>query len=151
MYLCPTYRTLYPMLTCSSNINSLIETIKNAESLRYAFWLSVVLLILVSLFKYFISKESKKRDWGEFILEFPIDVCLVVITIIITGFMKGENFDVGIMLVIISLIISFVCCMLRRESIRRSYDEGQKIRSWLLGFANIILASVWIFYIYSNL
>lgn len=86
------------MLTCSLNLNSLIEAIKNAESLRYAFWLSVALLILVSLFKYFISKESKKRDWGEFILEFPIDVCLVVITIIITGFMKGENFDVGIML-----------------------------------------------------
>ena len=45
----------------------------------------VFLLLIISLLKYSIAKECEKRDWGNFVLELPIDVCLVVITIIITG------------------------------------------------------------------
>ena len=67
------------------------ESLKNPATLLYAFWLSVFLLLLVSLLKYFLSKECERKDWGFLLLEFPIDVCLVVITIIITGFMRGES------------------------------------------------------------
>lgn len=96
------------------------ETMKHPDTLAYAFWLSVSLLVLVSLLKYFISKESERKDWGYFILEFPIDVCLVVITIIITGYMKNENMPLGIIFVILSLIISIFCCIMRRFSLKYS-------------------------------
>ena len=44
------------------------ESLKHPETLAYSFWLSVFLLVLVSLLKYFVSKESDKRDWGNFVL-----------------------------------------------------------------------------------
>lgn len=94
-------------------MEKIIEAIKHSESLSYAFWLSVFLLLLVSLLKYFISKESEKSDWGNLVLEFPIDVCLVLITIVITGFMKGENMSLGIILVIATLVVSIFCCIFR--------------------------------------
>ena len=95
-----------------------IESLKKSDTLAYAFWLSVGLLVLISLLKYFISKDCEKKDWGNFILEFPIDVCLVVITIIITGFMKEPNLSFGIILVVASLIVSILCCIFRRASIK---------------------------------
>lgn len=93
------------------------ESLKNPATLLYAFWLSVFLLLLVSLLKYFLSKECERKDWGFLLLEFPIDVCLVVITIIITGFMRGENLGFGALLVIMSLIISVFCCILRGSTV----------------------------------
>ena len=89
-----------------SIIENFVESLKQSDTLAYAFWLSVGLLVLISLLKYFISKDCEKKDWGNFILEFPIDVCLVVITIIITGYMKDANLSYGVILVIMSLIIS---------------------------------------------
>lgn len=111
--------------------NIIWETLQNPETLAYAFWLSVCLLVLISLLKYFLSKECERKDWGHYILEFPIDVCSVVITIIITGFMK-ENSSVGIFLVVISLVVSIICCICRRVAIKHSYAENLNYKSYLL-------------------
>lgn len=127
------------------------ETMKHPDTLAYAFWLSVSLLVLVSLLKYFISKESERKDWGYFILEFPIDVCLVVITIIITGYMKNENMPLGIIFVILSLIISIFCCIMRRFSLKYSYDEEYLKRCYACGMLDILTAAIWIFYVYSQI
>ncbi|WP_347296873.1 hypothetical protein, partial [uncultured Bacteroides sp.] len=104
------------------------EALKNPDSLFYAFWLSVALLVFMSLLKYLVSKESERKDWGLLALELPIDLCLVVITVIITGFMKEPNFALGIVLVVISLVVSIICYHFRQCSIRHSYDEkGLKV------------------------
>lgn len=132
-------------------VNKFWESLKHPDTLAYSFWLSVLLLVLVSLLKYFVSKESDKRDWGNFVLEFPIDVCLVVITIIITGYMREENMPLGIIFVILSLIISIACCMFRRFSLKYSYNENYTKRSYLWGFLDILAASAWIFFIYSQI
>lgn len=107
--------------------SNFIESLRNPDSLSYAFWLSVSLLLLISLLKYFMAKNSGRKDWGNFILELPIDVCLVVITIIITGYMRGTNLAIGVLLVVLSLIESVICCIFRRNSIKHSYEEGRKI------------------------
>lgn len=132
-------------------MEKLIEAIKHSESLSYAFWLSVFLLLLISLLKYFISKESEKSDWGFLILEFPIDVCLVVITIIITGYMKGENMPLGIILVIMTLVISIFCCILRRCSMNYSYMDGNLIKTLLFGFFDVLCAIIWVCFVYSKI
>lgn len=44
------------------------ESLKNPATLLYAFWLSVFLLLLVSLLKYFLSKECERKDWGFLLL-----------------------------------------------------------------------------------
>lgn len=128
-----------------------IEAIRNSESLSYAFWLSVFLLLLVSLLKYFVSKESEKSDWGNLVLEFPIDVCLVVITIVITGFMKGENMPLGIILVIVTLVVSKFCCIFRRCSMSYSYMDGKLTKTLLFGLLDVALAVVWVWLVYSKI
>lgn len=130
------------------NIDNLLITLKNPDTLSYAFWLSVFLLIVISLLKYFMAKDCEKKDWGNFILEFPIDVCLVLITIIITGYMQGTYFALGMLLVIVSLIISIVCCILRRESIKYSFEENTKLKMFFFGFLDILISSAWISTVY---
>lgn len=97
------------------------------------------------------NKNIKEIILGHFILEFPIDVCLVVITIIITGFMKEPNLSFGVILVVFSLIISIICCIFRRISIKYSYDENINYKPWLFGLLEIIIASMWIFWVYSQI
>ena len=140
---------------CNSELESgldvLINSLRNPESLIYAFWLSVFLLLIISLLKYFIAKESEKRDWGNFVLELPIDVCLVVITIIITGYMQGTNLAIGMLLVLFSLLVSITCCIFRRISIKHSYDEGVKGKMVIFGILDIFLALGWVFFIYAKI
>lgn len=140
---------------CNSELESgfdvLINSLRNPESLIYAFWLSVFLLLIISLLKYFIAKESEKRDWGNFVLELPIDVCLVVITIIITGYMQGTNLAIGMLLVLFSLLVSIACCIFRRISIKHSYDEGVKGKMVIFGILDIFLALGWVFFIYAKI
>ena len=132
-------------------MDNFINGLKDSTSLNYAFCLSVFLLVLISLLKYFISKESERRDWGNFILEFPIDVCLVLITIIITGYMKGENIPVGVILLIVSLVISVICCLLRRSSINYSYVEGNWFKTWGCAILDVAIAVVWTWFVYSKI
>lgn len=116
-----------------------IESLQNPNSLKYAFWLSILLLIVFSLMKYFLNKDGCKEDWGNLILELPIDICLVTITILMTGYMKGENFSVGVLMVLLSLVVSFIGCILRRVSIKHSYDENNKCKMIICGSIEIIL------------
>lgn len=134
----------------SANSN-FVESLKQPDTLAYAFWLSVALLVLISLLKYFISKGCERKDWGHFVLEFPIDVCLVVITIIITGYMKDTNLSYGVILVITSLIISIFCCIFRRLSIESSYSENQLKKAYFYGMLDIFIASIWIFIVYNQI
>lgn len=127
------------------------ESLKNPATLLYAFWLSVFLLLLVSLLKYFLSKECERKDWGFLLLEFPIDVCLVVITIIITGFMRGENLGFGALLVIMSLIISVFCCILRRNAIKHSYNENTMSKAYFYASLDIIIATMWVWLVYTEI
>lgn len=140
---------------CNSELESgldvLINSLRNPESLIYAFWLSVFLLLIISLLKYFIAKESEKRDWGNFVLELPIDVCLVVITIIITGYMQGTNLAIGMLLVLFSFLVSIACCIFRRISIKHSYDEGVKGKMVIYGILDIFLALGWVFFVYAKI
>lgn len=138
-------------LELESGLDVLINSLRNPESLIYAFWLSVFLLLIISSLKYFIAKESEKRDWGNFVLELPIDVCLVVITIIITGYMQGTNLAIGMLLVLFSLLVSIACCIFRRISIKHSYDEGVKGKMVIFGILDIFLALGWVFFIYAKI
>lgn len=126
------------------SLNNISETLNNSDTLFSAFIISVALLLLVSLFKYFLSKECEKEDWGHLILEFPIDICLVLITVIITGYMEASNLPYTTFLVVVSLIISIICCILRRLSIKSSYNEENLLKTLLYGLANVLLGSLWV-------
>ena len=136
---------------CCFEMQSLIESMRNPKTLFYSFWVSFLLLIIVYLLKYFISKECVRKDWGYIILELPIDVCLILITVVVTGYMKGETFASGVVLVLISIIISFFCCLFRRLSIKHLYDEKSLCKAWLWGIFDVVIAAFWISVVYNSI
>ena len=65
--------------------------------------------------------------------------------------MKDANLSYGVILVIMSLIISIFCCMFRRLSIKSSYDEKLRIKTFIYGILDILIASIWIFIVYAQI
>ena len=65
--------------------------------------------------------------------------------------MRDTNLSYGVILVIISLIISIFCCIFRRLSIKHSYGESQLIRMYFYGMLDISIASIWIFIVYHQI
>lgn len=130
-------------------MNDFIELMKNSETLEYSFCISVILSIIISLLKYFFSNTVVGRDWGYMILELPIDVCLIVITVVITGYMKGETFAFGVVFVLISIFVSLLCCLFRRLSINQSYNEKYGWKSIMWGFFDVAVAVFWVAFVYN--
>lgn len=135
-------------------LESFLQSIGGFESLVYSFAISLVLLIIISALKNWILNESKKKEFMFMLLELPIDVCVILITIIVTGFIRGggesinkEQVSNGIILVFVSLLVSIGCCFLRRLSMSLSYSEkmGRYILSGVCAILNFIVAGTWIF------
>lgn len=131
-----------------------LDSIGGFESLVYSFAISLVLLIIISALKNWILNESKKKELMFMLLELPIDVCVILITIIVTGFIRGggESIDGakvsnGLILVFVSLLISIGCCFLRRLSMSLSYSEKmcRYILSGVCAVLNFIVAGTWIY------
>lgn len=138
-------------------IESFLNNIGGFESLTFAFVVSLMLSVIIALLKYWILNESKGKEWMFMFLELPIDVCVILITIIVTGFMRGSNGAIyekkaatGVILVFCSLIISIICCFLRRASMKLSYSEKRKYfyYSVICGALNFIVAGLWIYIIF---
>lgn len=55
-----------------------------SDDIVIAFWLSFSMLLLISILKYFVNNKSNYKDWVEMILELPIDVCTIFITMLIS-------------------------------------------------------------------
>lgn len=138
-------------------IESFLNNIGGFESLTFAFVVSLMLSVIIALLKYWILNESKGKEWMFMFLELPIDVCVILITIIVTGFMRGSNGAIdekkaatGVILVFCSLIISIICCFLRRASMKLSYSEKRKYfcYSVICGVLNFLVAGLWIYVIF---
>lgn len=138
-------------------IEGFLDGIGGFETLTFAFVVSLTLSVIIALLKYWILNESKGKEWMFMFLELPIDVCVILITIIVTGFMRGANgaidekkAAIGVVLVFFSLIVSIICCFLRRASMKLSYSEQGKhfFYSVICGVLNFIVAGLWIYVIF---
>lgn len=132
-------------------IDFLDAYLKVDNNLSYSFWLSVVLLFLISLFKCLFSKETGKRDWFNFLLELPIDICTIVTTVIITGFITEETLPHGMMIVVITLIVCAFCSYYRRLALKNSQVNLFNIKVFLFTFLDILFASFWISWVCSSI
>lgn len=115
------------------------------DGLLSAFLLSAMLLLIISILKYALNHKCEKKDWGNLVLEYPIDVCSIIVTIIFSSFIVKDNHTAIYILVAISCLVSVICCLLRRSSINSSYSD--KLGCCIVyAFLDILLASMWIFY-----
>ena len=86
-----------------------------SDDIVLAFWLSFSMLLLISILKYFVNNKSNYKDWVEMILELPIDVCTIFITMLISLTFNNnpQNTFVAIFGVLIAVVL---CCYFRKKS-----------------------------------
>lgn len=130
---------------------SLLHQLKNPQSIESAFLISIFLLIVASLLKYCISKETTREEWYMMAIEFPIDLCLVVLTLVVTLYL-GDNVGWGIFMTIVTILVMIVCCICRRLAIKYNTrtETCKKVISWVCYIVSVIgsvIYSLWIYHV----
>lgn len=121
-----------------------LDQLDNINTIGFAFWFSTALLIVISLIKYFIFNTGTfKKDLGEFIMELPIDICTVVITILASLYLSMHT-GKGITLIILTVGVITICAIFRRFSIRKGGLEDFSFLSAIFGILDVALAMFWI-------
>lgn len=127
-----------------NKFKSILDSLDNINTIGFAFWFSIVLLIVISLIKYFIiNKENLMKDFGEFIMELPIDMCNIVITILASLYLN-QHTGKGITLIVLTVGVVTVCAVFRRLSMKRGGFEHFSYLSVIFALADIIIAMFWI-------
>mgnify|MGYP007099011645 CR=1 FL=1 len=104
-----------------------IQSCLLSEAAITAFCLSLSMLLFISILKYFMNNESKKRDWGELLLELPIDICTIIITMLIS-LSYNVNPQNTFIAVFVTLIVAALCCYFRKKALSNSMTENY----WLM-------------------
>ena len=90
-----------------------------------------------------INTESLKKDFGEFVMELPIDICNIVITILASLYLS-QHTGKGITLIFLTVGIVTICAVFRRLSIKKGGFEHFSLVSAIFGLADIVVAMFWI-------
>lgn len=127
-----------------NKFKSILDTLDDINTIGFAFWFSITLLIVISIIKHFmINTESLKKDFGEFVMELPIDICNIVITILASLYLS-QHTGKGITLIILTVGIVTICAVFRRLSIKKGGFEHFSLVSAIFGLADIVVAMFWI-------
>lgn len=127
-----------------NKFKSTLDTLDDINTIGFAFGFSVTLLIVISLIKHFmINTETLKKDIGEFVMELPIDICNIVITILASLYLS-QHIGKGITLIFLTVVFVTICAILRRMSIKKGGSEHFSISSVIYGLADIFIAMLWI-------
>ncbi len=115
----------------------------------HAFWISLIILVVIYLFKYWAGKQCESKDFIELLLEIPIDIITIIITIIITAFCVKDRMDYGHYLFLISLVVAGVCTLIRRRALtlyNSPVSNGTSVFWWLI--FELAIGVSWITYVY---
>ena len=108
--------------------------------------LSLLLLFLVSLYKYYnITRPTRKEFW-HLIVEIPIDISLIFSTVFISFNVHGVSWAFVFTIFMPTLIFTYIQCMLRRSSIEQ-FQINKKCYLW--GLFDWVLCCVNLFIVYS--
>lgn len=105
-----------------------------------AFIISFIVLLVATLAKYIIAKEDHIKEWGEILIELPIDVCAIVATIIAsTQFPETVN----VAKYAYSAVLPIFFCAYFRQLTYRLFKQKN---NWMYGSAalDILIAAIWI-------
>ena len=126
-----------------------METLYTIEEKMSDVWLSILMLVFIYLLKYFLNKKATLKDVEEFLLEFPIDLCTVGISLILTlGFSNIMKVPFGLKILVASFIIIMIGCFLRRFAIYEMLkEEPSQLIIGVLGCVNIIISLFYMGYV----
>lgn len=124
------------------------DRIQDYKSVEFAFWTSVLLLAVTSILKYTVSNDDGSREWGLLIVEIPVDLCLIMVTILVTIYLS-QHVGAGILLILLTMFAIVVCCCTRRKSIKYSATPDHKFRSFVYGCLTVLFALALLIVIYN--
>lgn len=107
--------------------------------------LSLLLLFLVSLYKYYNIVRPTRKDFWHLVVEIPIDISLIFSTVFISFNVRGVSWTFVFAIFMPTLIFTYVQCMLRRTSIEQ-FQINMKCYLW--GLIDWILCCVNLFIVY---
>ena len=138
---------MYLQIIPPDSLTQLGETITNSQAsgipplVMEAFAISLIVLIIATIGKYLITRETTIVDWGAMLIELPIDICAIVSTII-----ASTQFDVDVnvtMLALSAVIPILLCSYFRRIGIKQYTNKNW----WTMiacGFADVVIAFGWV-------
>lgn len=107
--------------------------------------LSLLLLFLVSLYKYYNIVRPTRKDFWHLVVEIPIDISLIFSTVFISFNVHGVSWTFVFAIFMPTLIFTYLQCMLRRTSIEQ-FQINKKCYIW--GFCDWTLCCVNLFIVY---
>lgn len=112
------------------------------ENVAGAFGVTLLFLLLFSVFKFFIGNGLTKKEWSNLMLEFPIDVSVAVATLQTTLLTRVNSYLYNATLAI-SFIVAVICCMIRRKAIEKM-DNRKHFGYAFWGIASFVLVVLWL-------
>lgn len=90
--------------------------------------LSVAMCVLYTLMKLYVKNSPDNYDKAKAFFEFPINLCCIFTTALVAvEVSKGIEFKIAIIIFILATIISFVCCIFRKNANISLFKEN----AWL--------------------
>lgn len=142
----------------NDSINNLTTNLNIAEhgrEIQMVMQYSVIIIPIISLLlayvlKYFLGKDTTKESIVYFILEFPVDLFFVGISVVTTLFFVSKEFVMfGLILLLLSLGIVAILCLLRQQCIKLYEMEHTPLKTFY--GITIFNFSLSIFYIWGLL
>lgn len=118
--------------------------------MRYAFWLSVLFVVIISALKYSVCTSAGTKDLVKFSLELPIDVCALLLTLILSFFISQENLSFGFILFGISFIFIIIICIIRNKA-NSCYDSDRSAPTYWLLTLEFLIAFLWLCVVYNEM
>lgn len=136
-------------VTASNTTDKTIQDIDQVLGpIAHAFWISLLILVLIYIFKYFANKECTKSDFIEILLEIPVDTLTLLLTVIITVFCCAGKMQYSHYLFIVTLIIAGICAMLRRGALSFYNKKDKGVQTFWCLFLEVIIGIGWIIVVY---
>ena len=90
--------------------------------------LSLAMCILYTLMKLYVKNSPDNYDKAKAFFEFPINLCCIFTTALVAvEVSKGIDFKIAIIIFILATIISFVCCIFRKNANISLFKENARL------------------------
>lgn len=103
------------------------------EPVLQTLFLSVILLVLVSLIKYHSDRENDKKDYWQFFYEFPLDLGLVFISLFVSYYYLVSNINWLLIIAFAELLAILVGAIIRNVTQKKFLTFDKALQpGWLL-------------------
>lgn len=109
----------------------------------------VILILLASLFKYYLGNKFADTSLLEFFFELPVDLGFLSLSFVITYiFVRESDTNFCILLTVISLLVGALAALLRRSAlIEYEKEDSNYVKIGFISLPNFIITGLLIAYI----